>query len=142
MASKFYYETDLREMPNNCMVCLVSFCSLPLKRDGLTFKKGYDSRRHPKCPLRKISDKDTEETRDYAAGPKSESPTKGTLLDYDGILLKLNEEKAACQYAYGGMIPVYYSEALRKAIADIKDCQECEAEATRAAVQLRRLNMK
>ena len=41
------------------------------------------------------------------------------MIDYEQILTELREEKAACQYAYGEMVPVFYVQALRKAIKDI-----------------------
>lgn len=137
--AKFYYETDLCEMPENCLECMVDFCRIPLKKDGFTIKKGYDSRRHPKCPLRKISDKDLEEKQDQcAAGPNSRTATEGSALDYSELVSKLNNERAACQYAYGEMIPAYYSQALIRAIENIKECEKREAEATKAARELRK----
>ena len=41
------------------------------------------------------------------------------MIDYDKLLEELCEEKAACQYAYGGMVPAFYAQALHKAIEDI-----------------------
>ena len=55
------------------------------------------------------------------------------MIDYEQILTELREEKAACQYAYGEMVPVFYVQALRKAIKDIMDCRDCAAEAERMA---------
>lgn len=55
------------------------------------------------------------------------------MIDYDNLLEELREEKAACQYAYGEMVPAFYAQALRKAIEDIKECQSCAAEAARMA---------
>lgn len=55
------------------------------------------------------------------------------MIDYDKLLEELREEKAACQYAYGEMVPAFYTQALRKAIKDIKECQSCAAEAQRMA---------
>lgn len=60
------------------------------------------------------------------------------MIDYDRLLAELEAEKAACQYAYGGMIPAFYAQALRKAIEDIKECRDCAAEAERAAREVRR----
>lgn len=59
------------------------------------------------------------------------------MIDYDKLLTELEEEKAACQYAYGGMVPAFYAQALRKAIEDIRECRDCAAEATQ---MVRRLN--
>lgn len=53
------------------------------------------------------------------------------MIDYDKLLEELREEKAACQYAYGGMVPAFYVQALRKAIKDIMECRDCAAEAAR-----------
>ena len=51
------------------------------------------------------------------------------MIDYAQTLTELEEEKVACQYAYGGMIPAFYIQALRKAIEAIKECQDCAAQA-------------
>ncbi len=59
------------------------------------------------------------------------------MIDYEKLLKELEEEKAACQYAYGGMVPAFYSQALRKAIEDIKECQDCAAEAERMAKEVK-----
>lgn len=59
------------------------------------------------------------------------------MIDYDKLLAELEEEKAACQYAYGEMVPAFYAQALRKAIEDIRECRDCAAE---AAQMVRRLN--
>ena len=55
------------------------------------------------------------------------------MIDYEQILTELREEKAACQYAYGGMVPAFYAQALHKAIEDIEECRDCAAEAKRMA---------
>lgn len=60
------------------------------------------------------------------------------MIGYDKLLTELREEKAACQYAYGGMVPAFYVQALRKAIKAIKECQDCAAEAARMAEEVRR----
>ena len=59
------------------------------------------------------------------------------MIDYDKLLEELREEKAACQYAYGEMVPAFYVQALRKAIKDIKECRDCAAEAARMAKEVR-----
>lgn len=59
------------------------------------------------------------------------------MIDYGKLLAELEEEKAACQCAYGGMVPAFYAQALRKAIEDIKECRDCAAEAAQMA---RRVN--
>ena len=38
------------------------------------------------------------------------------MIDYAKILTELEEERAACQYVYGGMIPAFYTQALHRAI--------------------------
>ena len=60
------------------------------------------------------------------------------MIDYEQILTELREEKAACQYAYGEMVPAFYTQALRKAIKDIKECRDCAAEAARMAKEAHR----
>lgn len=60
------------------------------------------------------------------------------MIEYEKLLAELEEEKAACQYAYGEMVPVFYAEALRRAIGAIRECRDCEAEATRMAREVRR----
>lgn len=60
------------------------------------------------------------------------------MIDYDKLLEELREEKAACQYAYGEMVPAFYVQALRKAIKEIKECRDCAAEAARMAREARR----
>lgn len=59
-------------------------------------------------------------------------------IEYEKLLTQLEEEMAACQYAYGEMVPVFYAEALRRAIGAIRECRDCEAEATRMAREVRR----
>lgn len=51
------------------------------------------------------------------------------MIDYDKLLEELREEKAACQYAYGEMVPAFYTQALRKAIEGIEECRGCAADA-------------
>lgn len=53
------------------------------------------------------------------------------MVDYKKIITDLQDEKAACEYAYGGMVPAFYKMALQKAIEAIEKCQDCEAEALR-----------
>ena len=60
------------------------------------------------------------------------------MIDYNKLLEELREEKAACQYAYGDMVPAFYAQALRKAIEDIEKCRDCAAEAARMAREVRR----
>ena len=60
------------------------------------------------------------------------------MLDYESILTALEQEKAACQYAYGGMVPAFYAAALRKAIQDLKECRDCAEEAVRMAKEINR----
>lgn len=40
-------------------------------------------------------------------------------------------------YAYRGMVPAFYSQALRKAIEDIKECKDCAAETERMAKEVK-----
>lgn len=61
------------------------------------------------------------------------------MMDYNKLLAEFEEEKAACQYAYGEMVPVFYVQALRKAIKDIMDCRDCAAEAERMAREVQQV---
>lgn len=61
------------------------------------------------------------------------------MIDYDKLLEELREEKAACQYAYGEMVPAFYVQAPRKAIKDIMECRDCAAEAERMAREVRQV---
>ena len=58
------------------------------------------------------------------------------MLDYKSILTALAQEKAACQYAYGDMVPAFYAQALQTAIRDLEECQDCAAEAARMAKEI------
>lgn len=58
------------------------------------------------------------------------------MIDYAKILTELEEERAACQYVYGGMIPAFYTQALHRAIEAVKECQDCAAEAGRMAKEV------
>lgn len=53
------------------------------------------------------------------------------MIDYEKLINELEEEKMSCQYSYGGMVPAFYSEALRKGIRGIKKCRDCAVEAAR-----------
>ena len=60
------------------------------------------------------------------------------ILDYKSILTALRDEKAACQYAYGDMVPAFYTQALQKAIRDLEECRDCAEEAARMAEEINR----
>lgn len=62
------------------------------------------------------------------------------MIDYPKLLEELQEEKAAIQYAYGGMVPAFYTMALQKAIEAIRECQDCAAEAARMAEEVRQFD--
>ena len=55
------------------------------------------------------------------------------MIDYCKLLTELQEEKAACQYAYGEIIPAFYTLTLQKAIEAIAKCRDCAAEAQQMA---------
>lgn len=55
------------------------------------------------------------------------------MPDYERMLAALKDEKAACQYAYGDMVPAFYVQALQTAIRDLEECQDCAAEVERMA---------
>ena len=50
------------------------------------------------------------------------------MLDYKSILTALEHEKAACQYAYGDMVPVFYVQAPGTGIRALEESQDCGAE--------------
>lgn len=62
------------------------------------------------------------------------------MIYYGKLLAELQEEKAACQYAYGGMVPAFYAQALKKAIEAIRECMDCAAEAARMAEEVRQFD--
>lgn len=62
------------------------------------------------------------------------------MIDYNKLLAELREEKAACQYAYGSMVPAFYTYALQKAIEAIEECRDCAEEAGRMAKEARQLD--
>jgi hypothetical protein len=45
---------------------------------------------------------------------------------YDEMIANLEDKRDFCNYAYGGTVPLYYQEALRRAIEALRECQECE----------------
>lgn len=45
---------------------------------------------------------------------------------------------AACQYAYGDIVPAFYTQALQKAIHDLEACRDCAEEAARMAEEINR----
>ena len=63
------------------------------------------------------------------------------MIDYAKILTELEEERATCQYVYGGMIPAFYMQALHRAIEAVKECQDCAAEAGCMAKEVSRHDM-
>lgn len=63
------------------------------------------------------------------------------VIDYAKILTELEEERATCQYVYGGMIPAFYTQALHRAIEAVKECQDCAAEAGCMAKEVSRHDM-
>jgi hypothetical protein len=51
---------------------------------------------------------------------------KEVLSMYDEMIANLEDKRDFCNYAYGGTVPLYYQEALRRAIEALRECQECE----------------
>ena len=63
------------------------------------------------------------------------------MIDYAKILTELEEERAACQYVYGGKIPAFYTQALHRAKEAVNESQNCAAEAGRMAKEVSRHDM-
>lgn len=51
------------------------------------------------------------------------------MLDYQGIIAKLEEERKECNYRYSGMVPGYYTYAIGRAIEALRECEDCHMEA-------------
>lgn len=45
------------------------------------------------------------------------------MIDYEKILHELEEERRSAQYAFGDMVPAFYTLSLRRAIEAVKQCQ-------------------
>lgn len=48
------------------------------------------------------------------------------MVDYSKIITELTEESESCNYRYGGMIPLYYQQQIREAVASLIKCQESQ----------------
>lgn len=48
------------------------------------------------------------------------------MIDYDKIISELGEEISACNYRYGGVVPAYYQQELRKAITALIECRDSQ----------------
>lgn len=48
------------------------------------------------------------------------------MIDYDKIITELSEEISTCDYQYGGMIPAYYQQEMRKAVTTLIKCRESQ----------------
>lgn len=54
----FEYETYLKEIPISCLECPILHCPLPTcQSNQAMIKKAYLNKRHRKCPLKVIQDK-------------------------------------------------------------------------------------
>ena len=50
--SKIYYDTDMTEMPSNCVECKMVLCTKPTKKNRPEeVKKEYATKRPKSCPL-------------------------------------------------------------------------------------------
>ena len=50
--SKIYYDTDMTEMPSNCVECKMVLCTKPTKKNRPEeVKKEYVTKRPKSCPL-------------------------------------------------------------------------------------------
>ena len=46
------------------------------------------------------------------------------MIDYNRIIMELNEEKENCNTRYGGQVPAYYQQEIRTAICALLKCQD------------------
>lgn len=51
------------------------------------------------------------------------------MVDYQGIVIKLEEERKECNYRYSGMVPAYYTYAIGRAIEALRECEDCYMDA-------------
>lgn len=51
------------------------------------------------------------------------------MFDYQGIIVKLEEERKECNYRYNGMVPGYYISAIGSAVKALRECKDCCIEA-------------
>lgn len=50
--------STLSELPANCVECPFQACSIPMKADGITYRKDSIKKRNSKCPLRELEVQD------------------------------------------------------------------------------------
>ena len=55
---------------------------------------------------------------------QSKKQCRQSVIDFDKMIAELGEEISACDYRYGGTIPAYYQQELRKAITALIDCRD------------------
>lgn len=48
------------------------------------------------------------------------------MIDYEKIIQELTDECESCNYRYGGMVPAYYQQQIREAVAALIRCQESQ----------------
>lgn len=55
-----YELKEMKRLPDNCLDCDVHLCKLPLKQNKYEpeIKKQYKKKRHEKCPLIEINEKE------------------------------------------------------------------------------------
>lgn len=51
---RIYYQTNLKEIPKNCLECSFKLCNLPYTKKTFdpVLKNKYCKERHPACPLK------------------------------------------------------------------------------------------
>ena len=52
--------STMTELPANCVDCPFHACSIPMKADGITFRKDSINKRNRHCPLKEMEIKDGE----------------------------------------------------------------------------------
>lgn len=55
---KYIVMSTMTKLPENCVECPFQACNIPMKADGITFRKDSVKKRNPHCPLREVEVKD------------------------------------------------------------------------------------
>ena len=53
------------------------------------------------------------------------------MVDYSKIITELTKESESCNYRFGGMVPLYYQQQIREAVAALIECQESQTDLSR-----------
>lgn len=55
---KYIIMSTITELPKNCVDCPFHACNIPMKADGITFRKDSINKRNRHCPLKEIEVKE------------------------------------------------------------------------------------